>query len=127
MSHLHTDIHDLPEYYSPATIYEQYKEALKSPYIIHYAGRCIPCFQPETDLAEIFWQYARKSPYYEKIIYKMEIETSSRVYYFSKNYRLKEVKQKIKNFIKVFLPKGTKRHRFVKKLYFKLRGWPFVE
>lgn len=127
MSHLHTDMHDLPEYYSPAEIYEQYKEAIKTPYIIHYAGRCIPCFQPETDLAEIFWQYARQSPYYEKIIYKMEIETSSRVYYFSKNYRLKKVKQRIKNFIKIFLPKGTKRHRFVKKAYFKLRGWSFVE
>jgi len=38
--------------------------------IIHYTTDVKPWIYPKTDKAEIFWYYARKSPFYEEIIYE---------------------------------------------------------
>lgn len=119
MSHVHTDLYDLPEYYASAKLYEQYVIAQKEPFIIHYAGRCIPCFHPETDLAEFFWKYARLSPYYELILYKMAIDTSSRVYYFSQKNYPQKVLNKLKNIVKQYCPIGSRRYFIAKEIYTK--------
>lgn len=51
--------------------YNLYMEARKSPKIIHYAGCPKPWQIPEADFTEDFWEYARKSPFYERIIANM--------------------------------------------------------
>lgn len=41
--------------------------------IIHYPGLEKPWFYPEMELANIWWSYARKTPFYEEIMKRMTI------------------------------------------------------
>lgn len=54
----------------PKDTYEAYKKAVETPKIIHYAGAYKPWKQPELYYSEYFWKYARKTPFYEEILYK---------------------------------------------------------
>lgn len=47
---------------------ESYKNSINHPCIIHYAGVPKTWDDTEVDLGYIFWKYARKSPYYEKLM-----------------------------------------------------------
>ncbi len=47
---------------------ESYKRSRNNPCIIHYAGIPKVWNDTEVDLGYIFWKYARKSPYYEKLL-----------------------------------------------------------
>ncbi len=53
---------------APAQYFREYCEARKAPYIVHYAGYQKPWREAECDLAQYFWKYARKSPYYEVLV-----------------------------------------------------------
>lgn len=50
---------------------QDYKNSRKNPAIIHFAG--VPKVWNDTsvDLGYIFWQYARRSPFYERLIYDL--------------------------------------------------------
>lgn len=114
--------------------YEGYLEARRNPKIIHYVGRSIPCYSPAADMYQYYWVYARNTPYYELILSMMVTEAEMRV-----NRKIAEterrvigqrptLKQRIKAkwimpLVNKVLPKGTQRRRFIKKIYFKLRGW----
>lgn len=53
---------------------ESYNTALhytENPYILHFTGCIKPWNEPWRDNAELFWQYARKTPVYEKLISKI--------------------------------------------------------
>lgn len=52
------------------SIKQEYIDALNMPKIIHYAGKFKPWKQPYLSYADYFWKYARKTPFYEEIIYK---------------------------------------------------------
>ena len=54
----------------PPCVAEAYKEMLLDPKIIHYTSGRKPWDMPECYLAEYFWKYARKTPFYEEIIYR---------------------------------------------------------
>ena len=43
---------------------------LQDPYIIHYVSGCKPWGHPEFVAAEYFWNYARKTDFYEEILFK---------------------------------------------------------
>lgn len=59
------------EAWGPDDTYATYIEAGKAPKCIHYAGRRIPCWRPQVDKADIYWQYARQTDFYEEILCKM--------------------------------------------------------
>lgn len=46
----------------------RYHNAAKEPYIIHFASGDKPWYLPERNWAFYFWEYARKSIYYEELI-----------------------------------------------------------
>jgi len=46
-----------------------YWSAYKNPKIIHYTTSRKPWNAPNEDLAELFWMYARQTPYYEEILF----------------------------------------------------------
>lgn len=48
---------------------KDYIEAGKKPVIIHYTSSRKPWHSHKEDLAEIFWYYARRCPFYEEILY----------------------------------------------------------
>jgi lipopolysaccharide biosynthesis glycosyltransferase len=54
----------------PAKYYEKWLQDRKNPSIIHYASNQKPWHVPGSDLAAIWWKYARQSPFYEEIIYR---------------------------------------------------------
>ena len=117
---------------SPIQSYREYLETKSNPFIIHYMAKPKPWEDPNIDFADKFWDIAKQTVFYEIILVRLstnytKIIMSEHNVFYHNGIISKNKKQKIKNFIKMFLPKGTKRHRFVKKLYFKLRGWPFVE
>ena len=118
--------------FAPLKSKKKYYKVKQKPIIIHYANIPKPWNDTEIEFAEEFWKVARETIFYETIISRLSNNYTNQVInghysYYHRGIISKNKKQKVKNFIKIFLPKGTKRHRFVKKLYFKLRGWPFVE
>ncbi len=46
-----------------------YVEAMGNPYIVHYSGGIKPWSTVSEEYSDIFWKYARKTPFYEEIIY----------------------------------------------------------
>ena len=98
---------------APHYLYEEYMAARKRPKIIHYAGPDKPWDIPYSDFAEVFWQYAKKTPYYEIILMRMfaavaRVEQARREKAKGKS-RLYRIANKL-------LPRGTKRRKFVKKI-----------
>lgn len=58
----------LPEVWLPGWLQDDYAKAQTNPFIVHYVGHSIPCFASEADCYWYFWQYARKSLFYERIL-----------------------------------------------------------
>ena len=57
--------------YMPAEFENQYRKDKKNPFIIHWAGNGKPWNDPTETMADIWWQYARKTPFYEEILLRM--------------------------------------------------------
>ena len=58
------------ETYIPQETVKQIEEAKKHPKIIHYCGAFKAWKRPDLPYAEYFWHYARKSPFYEEILFE---------------------------------------------------------
>ncbi len=58
---------------APIWLNKLYQESRKHPKIIHYAGPEKPWLYPEMDFGNEFWMYAKKSPYYEGMLYRMAV------------------------------------------------------
>lgn len=56
---------------APQWLYYAYVEARKKPKVLHYAGPEKPWNCPEMDYGMEFWQYARNTPYYEDMLFRM--------------------------------------------------------
>lgn len=54
----------------PAQFYTSYMDSRKDPYILHYSSIWKPWKEPERELSQYFWEYAKKSPFYEIILYE---------------------------------------------------------
>ena len=63
---------------APEWLYLEYMEARKHPKIIHYAGPEKPWLFPEGDFASIYWDYAKQTPYYEVMLYRMACYASNK-------------------------------------------------
>jgi len=105
---------------STEAICSSYLKSRENPKIIHYAGYQKPWNQSNVDYETYFWQYARETPYYEKILNDFlcnkQFEPS-----YSPNIGLKgAIKIYIKKKIGIVFPRGTRRRTFLKKLYFKI-------
>ncbi len=80
---------------------EQKQEAFSNPQVIHWAGSRKPWKYPDVPYAEIFWHYARLTPFYKEILLrsiednylskirnKMEKYKNNRFLYFFVNIRI---------------------------------------
>lgn len=111
---------------SPMEFFNEYLEARKDPKIIHYAGGEKPWSVVECDMSEYFWQYARSCVFYETIIARLAAD-KAKAEIRKRNLKPVNVKkpklnwrEKMKLYSLPFLPKGTKRREFVKKIYKKI-------
>lgn len=51
--------------------HRQYKDNFNSSHIFHWLGSIKPWLYPTKEYGEIWWQYARKSPFYEEILARL--------------------------------------------------------
>lgn len=122
---MHPAYIDLYEYWIPKKYYDMYVEARSNPYIIHYSFGQIPCYGPGMDMEKYFWEYARKTPFYEQLMSMMVLkQVPIASPQMPQNQAEKEsFKQKIKSskiLLKMF-PYNSKRREFIKKIYRKVR------
>lgn len=106
--------------WDPVNLYEEYMEAKKNPYIIHYAGFCKPWDEPSEEFGEVFWDYARRTPYYEVLIYRMSKHVADDAVYNNSKKHL-SLKSRILYF---FLPDGSKRRDKARAMWYKVFGRP---
>ncbi len=116
--------------YAPMGEYVKYQMAKNNIKIIHYAGNEKPWYFPNVEYADIFWQYFRKSPYYEVFLLKKMNDCAYNVIRSQidgKNLDLKsnKTKQQKSKYLKL-LPKGTRRREIVKKVVFFFQGKEYV-
>lgn len=78
---------------APKQLFNEYSEARKNPFIIHYAGNQKPWTDPKADFSDYFWKYAKNSIYFNQI--------------------LKQNKKKIRKKLKKLLNKISKIHTFL--------------
>ncbi|NMN00823.1 glycosyl transferase, family 8 [Bifidobacterium sp. DSM 109958] len=57
--------------YAPNAAYDAYMESRRDPQIIHYAGFEKPWTKPDCDFADVYWSYARETPFYEMLMQRV--------------------------------------------------------
>lgn len=57
--------------HAPHGLMDEYEEARRDPYIIHYAGYLKPWKRADEDYAEEFWKVARRTDFYEMLLQGM--------------------------------------------------------
>ena len=110
-------VHDAVKW-APATAVKEYESSGNSPGVIHWASQPKPWAEPSLPLANIWWNYARKSEFYELIIHRMtyvpinNLSFARRVAdkYFPKGSRRREM-------LKFFIPRDSIQWRILKKIY----------
>lgn len=135
----------IDEYYLPDELRQEYFEARRDPYAIHYVGRAIPCYTSKPDLYEYFWKYARMTSFYEIILQRSSIEAANRSAGYAELREYIEqlqvecrylrgvveqsgLKQKLplrtrlRHLAEKLLPVGTARRAFAAKIYLKVFG-----
>jgi lipopolysaccharide biosynthesis glycosyltransferase len=66
----HISFIDDYELYLPSPYIEQYLDAKNNPYIIHFTSGKKPWLNPSLPKSDIWWGYARRTPFYEEILYR---------------------------------------------------------
>lgn len=110
-------VHDAVKW-APATAVKEYESSGNSPGVIHWASQPKPWAEPSLPFANIWWNYARKSEFYELIIHRMtyvpikNLSFARRVAdkYFPKGSRRREM-------LKFFIPRDSIQWRILKKIY----------
>lgn len=122
--------------FAPADAKKKYIEARKDPVIVHYAGHPKPATTIEGDYGVVFWEFARKTPYYELILSKALKETLGKLTPVNTMYQppednrsgARKLADKLlphgsfrRRLLKWFLPKGSLQWRFFKQIYYIFR------
>ena len=93
---------------APDASVQQYNEAKMDPYLIHYAGVPKPWNDPEASYADIWWDVARDTPFYEILLKRMIL------YYIQKNQAPQDFRSGARKLADRILPKGSKRRKIAK-------------
>ncbi|MFG6333704.1 MAG: DUF4422 domain-containing protein [Lachnospiraceae bacterium] len=107
--------------WDPVPLYEAYMEAKKDPYIIHYAGFCKPWDEPSEEFGEVFWEYARRTPYYEVLVQRLAKHMADNAVHDNHKKHYISLKSRI---IYFFLPDGSARRDKAREMWYKVFGRP---
>jgi len=103
----------------PVKTLRAYCEAEKNPYVVHYSGAIKPWFNPDKEFADLWWQYARKTPFYETILQRLINYASNKNISLVANYARNKRNYRKYRFLANFAFGETKKRYLKKKLYFK--------
>ncbi len=107
---------------APADVREEYEQARQDPKIVHFAGPDNrPWLYPDADGADLFWDYARRSPYLEEIRAQLE-DSRATAKGLAKRLQVIVLYKGIMPAFDKTCPGGTKRRRAVIETYMKLGG-----
>ncbi len=107
--------------WDPVPLYEEYMEARKNPYIIHYAGFCKPWDEPSEEFGEVFWDYAGRTPYYEVLVQRLAKHMADTAVFENNKKQHMSPKSRI---IYFFLPDGSPRRDKAREIWYKVFGKP---
>ena len=107
--------------WDPAALYEKYMESRKNPYIIHYAGFCKPWEEPSEEFGEVFWDYARRTPYYEVLVQRLAKHMADTAVFENNRKQHMSLKSRI---IYFFFPDGSPRRDRAREIWYKVFGKP---
>ncbi|MFI3300972.1 MAG: glycosyltransferase family 8 protein [Candidatus Gastranaerophilales bacterium] len=96
---------------------EKYFDAKNEPYIVHYISSEKPWLYFNIDFAEIWWEYAKKSPFYNEIVKKYNANREKRKVTIEKklqNVRVKLLKYRILNIFTLGLIKNFSKNIDIK-------------
>ena len=91
-------------------ILERYMKARQNPKIIHYVGSEKPWFFKEEDFADIWWEYAKKTPFYNEIVKRYEEHKNKRKK--ERNKELKLIKFKVRKYTILSSLTFGKKHKY---------------
>ena len=92
--------HNMPE-----RLYREWKTAAKRPFIVHFGGERKPWKYPNIPYSGLFWKYARRSPFYKRII-----ERRKQDFMQNKEFRKIYLEQTV-------LPYGSRRRALMRSLW----------
>lgn len=104
---------------SPRMLYEEYMEARKNPYVIHFAGYQKPWDVVDCDLAEYFWKYAKESAFYPILLRRIKRCFEDEKISQKQPSLLNRGKNNpcVRKVINRLLPVGTRRREIVKSIF----------
>lgn len=123
------------DYWLPDKYYDEYMEARKKPYIIHYSDKQMPDQVYEADFYDVYWKYAKETPFYEVLLLKSlgkqneigpenrEDKTENNVTGLSENllFRTKVKRKFVMPVVNIVFPRGSRSRERVKTIYGKFR------
>ncbi len=112
--------------FAPASAFDAYNTSRSSPKIIHYAGFEKPWIMPECDFAEHYWKYARKTPFYEKLIAQISKHKTDELHALleeeARPPKAVGENNPIRKVVDPIMPLGSRRREAAKAVGRKLRG-----
>lgn len=96
---------EMAEFHLPDQEYAAYWSAITDPYIVHYAGRALPVYDPTVERGDLFWRYARKTSRFGQLQNDMRQE-------ILRQHNERSVIRKIADII---VPYGSKRRSVLRK------------
>lgn len=106
--------------YAPHDILDAYENARRKPYIIHYAGFRKPWMKADEDFGYAFWEAARKTPYYERILSGLQSQKKEVDPVFSSG-RMRGV-ERMRRLLMKILPRGSRLRAVLGKAYWRVFG-----
>lgn len=115
--------------FAPADVYDKYMAAYAAPKVIHYAGFEKPWKPGPCDLSEIYWMYARETPFFERLIgmkYPNKAVADEQLVEFERRLttpaRAISEDSPLRQVFDGALPQGSQRREAAKAVVRKLRG-----
>ena len=116
--------------YAPKKENNAYRKAQTNPFVINFNNYPKPWSNPNIPYSYKWWEIARKTPFYEMILYRMTHEQSNHISFATIDHFsrimfpfkwLKKVHKigYIRQIADKLLPHGTKRRKIIKKILFK--------
>lgn len=103
----HTRISNVISYARPQ-IQDEYAAARKAPKIVHYAGHVKPWQSEGEDMGGYFWNYVKKTPYYDMVLSNLEIYKAAAARNQAESASLKgRFIRVIKKAVNTIFPKGS--------------------
>jgi lipopolysaccharide biosynthesis glycosyltransferase len=112
MAHKETYFAGIPEDHLPTWLHERYLAAREHPRIIHYVGHSSPCFYPQAEFYWYFWQHARGTVFYERLLEMLYDDKAERNRIGTRDV-LREMRYTVSTRL---APHGTLRRRIIARL-----------